>query len=75
MSEYRIPFNRPCLAGREMDYIAEALKYEHISGDGTFTKKCRLLLQETLNAPAVLLTTSCTHALGDGSDIAGYSAW
>jgi dTDP-4-amino-4,6-dideoxygalactose transaminase len=58
-----IPFNRPCLAGNEYRYIAEAIANGHASGDGPFTRRCHELLQQELGAPQVLLTTSCTHAL------------
>jgi dTDP-4-amino-4,6-dideoxygalactose transaminase len=60
---YRIPFNRPCLAGNEYKYIAEAIANGHASGDGPFTQKCHELLERELGALRVLLTTSCTHAL------------
>ena len=60
---YRIPFNRPCLAGNEYKYIAEAIANGHASGDGPFTRKCHELLETELRVPRVLLTTSCTHAL------------
>jgi dTDP-4-amino-4,6-dideoxygalactose transaminase len=60
---YRIPFNRPCLAGKEYSYIAEAIANGHASGDGPFTRKCHELLKKELGVPRVLLTTSCTHAL------------
>jgi len=59
----RIPFNRPCLAGNEYKYIAEAIANGHASGDGPFTRKCHELLEQELGVPRVLLTTSCTHAL------------
>jgi dTDP-4-amino-4,6-dideoxygalactose transaminase len=58
-----IPFNRPCLAGNEYRYIAEAIANGHASGDGPFTRRCHELLQQELGVPQVLLTTSCTHAL------------
>ncbi len=63
MTSYRIPFNRPGLAGNELRYIQESVESGRISGDGVFTEKCRLLLEELLGAPRVLLTTSCTTAL------------
>ncbi len=63
MSGYHIPFNRPCLAGNEMAYIADAIQSGHASGDGAYTKKCHTLLEQALDVPRVLLTTSCTHAL------------
>jgi dTDP-4-amino-4,6-dideoxygalactose transaminase len=59
----RIPFNRPGLTGKEIEYIVDAVHSGQISGDGIYTKKCQTLLQEQLNVPKVLLTTSCTHAL------------
>ncbi len=58
-----IPFNRPAPVGREMDYVAEAIRGGHHSGDGPFTKKAAALLEAELGVPKVLLTTSCTHAL------------
>lgn len=60
---YRIPFNRPCLAGNEFEYIAQAIANGHASGDGPFTRKCHEFLEKELGVPRVLLTTSCTHAL------------
>jgi dTDP-4-amino-4,6-dideoxygalactose transaminase len=60
---YTVPFNRPCLAGKEYEYIAQAIANGHASGDGPFTRKCHALLEEELQVPKVLLTTSCTHAL------------
>jgi dTDP-4-amino-4,6-dideoxygalactose transaminase len=59
----RIDFNRPVPVGKELEYIAQALQSGHISGDGTFTKKCSALLERALGIPRALLTTSCTHAL------------
>ena len=58
-----IPFNRPAIEGRELDYIAEAVRDGHISGDGTFTHRCHQFLESALGVPKALLTTSCTHAL------------
>ncbi len=58
-----IPFNRPCFAGNEQKYIAQAIANGHISGDGPFTGKCHAFLERDLGVPKALLTTSCTHAL------------
>lgn len=64
MTTYKIPFNKPYMAGNELRYIEQAIvENAHISGDGAFTKKCHAVLQEALGVPKVLLTTSCTHAL------------
>jgi dTDP-4-amino-4,6-dideoxygalactose transaminase len=60
---YRIPFNRPSLLGRELDYIRDAIALGQISGDGIYTKRCHALLEEALGARRCLLTTSATHAL------------
>jgi dTDP-4-amino-4,6-dideoxygalactose transaminase len=63
MSKYEIPFNKPSLVGNEIEYIVQAVRGGHASGDGPFTKKCHTLLEEALGVPKVLLTTSCTDAL------------
>ena len=63
MSKYRIPFSKPALVGNEIEYISQAVRGGHASGDGPFTKKCHSLLEEALGIPKTLLTTSCTHAL------------
>jgi dTDP-4-amino-4,6-dideoxygalactose transaminase len=60
---YRIPFNRPSMAGRELDYIQDAIQRGHASGDGLYTKQCHTLLEKILGVPKILLTTNCTHAL------------
>jgi len=59
----RIPFNRPSVVGQEFEYIRQAIENSHTAGDGIFTKKCSALLEQVLEVPKVLLTTSCTHAL------------
>jgi len=58
-----IPFNRPFLSGKEIEYMQQALASWHLSGNGAFTEKCEHLLHQTLGVPRVLLTTSCTDAL------------
>ena len=63
MSPFRIPFNRSSLAGREQEYIAQAMKIGQIAGDQAFTKKCHELLENRLGVRKALVTTSCTHAL------------
>jgi dTDP-4-amino-4,6-dideoxygalactose transaminase len=63
MTHYRILFNRPCLTGREFDYMAKAAADAHISGDGQYTKKCHALLEQIVGVRKAFLTTSCTHAL------------
>lgn len=58
-----VDFNRPVAVGKELEYMAEAIAANKISGDGPFTKKASGLLERALGVPRVLLTTSCTHAL------------
>jgi dTDP-4-amino-4,6-dideoxygalactose transaminase len=61
--EYRIPFNKPFLVGRELDYIARAVALGNLAGDGHFSKSCCRLLEQQLSTPRVMLTPSCTAAL------------
>jgi len=63
VSKYAIPFNRPAILGSEFEYMHQALQSGHASGNGPFTKKCEALLEQALDVPKVMLTTSCTHAL------------
>ncbi len=63
MSPHRIPFNKPAIVGDELRYIREAVESGHLSGDGSFTKRCSALLERELGVGRALLTTSCTHAL------------
>ena len=58
-----IPFNKPFLTGKEIEYISEAHTIGQLSGDGFFTKKCSEWLQTNLGCKKVLLTHSCTAAL------------
>lgn len=63
MAHYHIPFNKPYLTGNEIIYIVDSVKSGHISGDGSYTRKCHTFLEEKLGVARALLTTSCTHAL------------
>lgn len=58
-----VDFNQPAVTGREFEYMAEAVRNAHLSGNGPFTRRCEALLAELLGAPRVMLTTSGTHAL------------
>ncbi len=59
----QIPFNRPHLVGRELEYIAEAVARGNTAGDGRFSRDCARLLARRFGMEHVLLTTSCTAAL------------
>lgn len=58
-----IPFNKPYMTGRELDYIAQAHANGHLSGDGPFTKRCHAWLEHDTGCAKALLTHSCTAAL------------
>jgi dTDP-4-amino-4,6-dideoxygalactose transaminase len=58
-----IPFNKPYLTGRELDYIRQAHEAHHLSGDGAFTKRCSAWLARATGCHQALLTHSCTAAL------------
>ena len=58
-----IPFNRPYLTGRELEYIQQAHANTHLSGDGPFSKRCEAWLEERLGSHKALLTHSGTAAL------------
>lgn len=58
-----ILFNVPPCVGTEIDYMRDVIKEGKICGDGKYTKLCSEWLENELDAPKVLLTTSCTHAL------------
>ena len=58
-----IPFNKPYLTGKEMQYIEEAVKSGKISGNGFFTKKCQEFFEKEFGFKKTLLTTSCTDGL------------
>jgi len=60
---YRIPFNKPFIVGKELYYVAQSVISGHTSGDGMYTKLCQKLLEEQFSAQRVLLTTSCTASL------------
>jgi dTDP-4-amino-4,6-dideoxygalactose transaminase len=59
----RVDFNKPTIAGNELEYMQQAITAAKISGDGSFTEKCNQLLEEISGAKKVLITTNCTHAL------------
>jgi dTDP-4-amino-4,6-dideoxygalactose transaminase len=59
----KIPFNKPWMTGKELEYIASAHGFGHLAGDGPYTKRCSQWLCEQTGARSALLTHSCTAAL------------
>ena len=58
-----IPFNKPYLTSKELEYIKDAHMRGHLSGDGYYTQLSHRLLEQSLNINKALLTHSCTAAL------------
>lgn len=61
--KYKIPFNRPFIVGKELDYITAAVANGRLSGDGEYTHRCQQWLEANLGCAKALLTHSCTGAL------------
>ena len=58
-----IHFNRPCMTGKETEYIRQAVETGKLSGNGEFTHRCQDFFQKRYGFRKCLLTTSCTDAL------------
>lgn len=58
-----IPFNKPTLVGRELDFIIDAVAAGQLAGDGKYTFKCQAILNDIVGCKSSLLTHSCTAAL------------
>ncbi|REG91506.1 dTDP-4-amino-4,6-dideoxygalactose transaminase [Algoriphagus antarcticus] len=59
----KIPFNKPYLTGKELQYIEEAVSLGKISGNGEFSNRCQRFFEVRYGFQKCLLTTSCTDAL------------
>lgn len=66
-----IRFNVPPYAGKEMEYIRQAIEEQKICGDGSFTHRCNGWIEKKTGTAKCLLTTSCTHALEMAALLAG----
>lgn len=58
-----IPFNKPFVGEKELEYVRQVLNSGKISGNGIFTHKCHQFFTEKYGFKKVLLTNSCTDAL------------
>jgi len=58
-----IHFNRPYMAGKETEYIRDAVMSGKISGNGEYTKRCQKYFEDRYGFRKCLLTTSGTDAL------------
>jgi len=59
----KVPFNKPYMAGRELEFIGQAHRDGRFSGDGNFSKRCQQWIEQTTGCAHALLTHSCTAAL------------
>lgn len=59
----RVDFNKPYMTGKELYYIADAHFGRKLAGDGPYTRRCHIWLEERLGCRKALLTHSCTAAL------------
>ena len=60
---HSIPFNRPFLTGRELEYLNEVCVSGRLAGDGPFTRQVHAWIESRCSTPRALLTHSCTAAL------------
>ncbi|MCF8372384.1 MAG: dTDP-4-amino-4,6-dideoxygalactose transaminase [Bacteroidales bacterium] len=66
-----IPFNKPWFTGDEPGMLAQAAQSGHISGNGSFTRKCQHFFEERYGFGKTFLTSSCTDALEMAAILAG----
>jgi dTDP-4-amino-4,6-dideoxygalactose transaminase len=66
-----IPFNKPYLTGRELEYIAEAHAAGQLAGNGQFSRRCCDWLETRVGSHKALLTHSCTAALEMAAILSG----
>jgi dTDP-4-amino-4,6-dideoxygalactose transaminase len=59
----QIPFNRPYWCEKALNYIYASLNSGHLSGNGSFTKRCQQIIEDYTLCLKSLLTHSCTAAL------------
>ena len=59
----KVPFNRPSIIGREVEYIRDCIDRGQLSGDGHYTHLCTARIIELTQSRDALLTHSCTAAL------------
>lgn len=63
VTEGDIPFNLVGVAGRELDYVQEAIEGGHPASGGEFARRTADILATHTGSLEALMTTSCTSAL------------
>jgi dTDP-4-amino-4,6-dideoxygalactose transaminase len=66
-----IPFNKPFITGKEIEYISRIIEDRKLSADGFYTASCARLLQDRFDIRKVLMTPSCTGALEMAAILSG----
>jgi dTDP-4-amino-4,6-dideoxygalactose transaminase len=61
--EGEVPFSRPFVSGRELEYLEQAIATRDLAGGGEFTRRCQDWLREATGSPLALLSHSATGAL------------
>ena len=59
----KIPFNKPYVTGREMEYIRTVVENGRFAGNGEFSQKCARRLEEITGCGKAILVPSGTAAL------------
>jgi dTDP-4-amino-4,6-dideoxygalactose transaminase len=59
----KIPYNIPCISGKEKEYIANAVNHSHADDYIAYTDKCKSFIKQKWGYKEVYLTASCTTAL------------
>lgn len=66
-----IPFNRPCLTGKEARYTEDCIKRGKTCGNGEYTARCQDYFTRRLGSAKCMMTTSCTDALEMAAMLSG----
>ena len=67
----KVPFNRPPITLKGIEYIRTALGHERLSGEGYFNEACQTWFKSYFDCEAAFLTPSCTSALEMGMMLMG----
>jgi len=59
----KIPFNKPYMTGRELEYIRQAYEEGWLAGNGSFTRRCQEWLEKNIGCARAFVTHSGTAAL------------
>jgi dTDP-4-amino-4,6-dideoxygalactose transaminase len=71
VADVKIPFSRPTVVGREIEYVRAVLESGLLAPDGSFTERSQEWIRQRTGTAAALLTTSGTSALEMAALLAG----